>query len=87
MVRGGNLTLRGHSDSEGDDEANRIMSRKRAEAVRDYLARKGLDRSRMRVIALGETRPVAPNAKPDGSDDSEGRARNRRVEIDVDRGG
>jgi OOP family OmpA-OmpF porin len=87
MVRGGRLTLRGHSDSEGDDEANRVMSRKRAEAVRDYLARKGLDRSRMRVIALGETRPVAPNAKPDGSDDSEGRARNRRVEIDVDRGG
>ncbi|MFV0923384.1 OmpA family protein [Sphingomonas parapaucimobilis] len=87
VVRSGNLILRGHSDSEGDDEANRIMSRKRAEAVRDYLARKGLDRSRMRVIALGETRPVAPNAKPDGSDDSEGRARNRRVEIDVDRGG
>ncbi|KQO57510.1 hypothetical protein ASF14_16345 [Sphingomonas sp. Leaf257] len=86
-VRGGSLTLRGHSDSEGDDEANRIMSRKRAEAVRDYLARKGLDRSRMRVIALGETRPVAPNAKPDGSDDSDGRARNRRVEIELDRGG
>lgn len=86
-VRGGSLILRGHSDSEGDDEANRIMSRKRAEAVRDYLARKGLDRRRMRVIALGETRPVAPNAKPDGSDDSDGRARNRRVEIELDRGG
>ncbi|WP_428969457.1 OmpA family protein [Sphingomonas sp. Xoc002] len=86
-VRGGSLILRGHSDSEGDDEANRIMSRKRAEAVRDYLARKGLDRNRMRVIALGETRPVAPNAKPDGSDDSDGRARNRRVEIELDRGG
>ncbi|OMJ32832.1 hypothetical protein BSZ14_06310 [Sphingomonas sp. Sph1(2015)] len=86
-VRSGNLILRGHSDSEGDDEANRIMSRKRAEAVRDYLVRKGLDRSRMRVIALGETRPVAPNAKPDGSDDSEGRARNRRVEIELEHGG
>ena len=86
-VRSGSLILRGHSDSEGDDEANRIMSRKRAEAVRDYLARKGLDRNRMRVIALGETRPVAPNAKPDGSDDSDGRARNRRVEIELDRGG
>jgi OOP family OmpA-OmpF porin len=41
----------------------------------------------MRVIALGETRPIAPNAKPDGSDDSAGRARNRRVEIELDRVG
>lgn len=79
----GPLTLRGHSDSEGDDTANRIMSRKRAEAVRDYLAEKGVDRARMTVIALGETRPIAPNAKPDGSDDSAGRARNRRVEIEL----
>jgi outer membrane protein OmpA-like peptidoglycan-associated protein len=86
-VKGGKLILRGHSDSEGDDEANRIMSRKRAEAVREYLARKGFERSRIRVIALGETRPIAPNAKPDGSDDSAGRARNRRVEIELDRAG
>ena len=86
-VKDASLILRGHSDSEGDDAANRIMSRKRAEAARDYLARKGLERSRMRVIALGETRPVAPNAKPDGSDDSAGRARNRRVEIELDRPG
>lgn len=85
VVKSGRLVLRGHSDSEGDDAANRIMSRKRAEAVRDYLARKGLERSRMSVIALGETRPIAPNAKPDGSDDSAGRARNRRVEIELDR--
>ncbi|MDZ7282268.1 OmpA family protein [Sphingomonas sanguinis] len=84
-AKSGSLILRGHSDSEGDDEANRIMSRKRAETVRDYLARKGLERSRMRVIALGETRPIAPNAKPDGSDDSAGRARNRRVEIELNR--
>ena len=80
-VKTGRLTLRGHSDSDGDDTANRTMSRKRADAVRDYLALKGIARDRMTVIALGETRPVAPNAKPDGSDDSAGRARNRRVEI------
>ncbi len=80
-MKSGRLVLRGHSDSEGDDAANRIMSRKRAEAVRDYLARKGLERSRMSVIALGETRPIAPNAKPDGSDDSAGRARNRRSRL------
>ncbi|WP_343528230.1 OmpA family protein [Sphingomonas sp.] len=79
----GRIILRGHSDSDGDDEANRIMSRKRAEAVRDYLVRKGLTAARIGVIALGETRPVAPNAKPDGSDDAAGRARNRRVEIEL----
>jgi OOP family OmpA-OmpF porin len=59
------------------------MSRKRAEAVRDYLAGKGIARTAMTVIARGETRPIAPNARPDGSDDSAGRARNRRVEIFV----
>ncbi|MET4897888.1 OmpA family protein [Sphingomonadaceae bacterium jetA1] len=80
-ARRGKLILRGHSDSEGDDDANRRMSRKRAEAVRAYLADRGLARDRMQVIALGETRPIAPNARPDGSDDSAGRARNRRVEI------
>jgi OOP family OmpA-OmpF porin len=37
----------------------------------------------MTVIGLGEDRPVAPNAHLDGSDDPEGRARNRRVEIEV----
>ncbi|MEK9211062.1 OmpA family protein [Sphingomonas sp. 2378] len=82
-VKSGRIVLSGHSDSEGDDEANRIMSRKRAEAVRDYLAGKGIARADMKLIALGETRPIAPNAKPDGSDDSAGRARNRRVEIDL----
>ncbi len=82
-VKKAGLVLRGNSDSEGDDAANRITSRKRAEAVRDYLARKGLSRDRMKVIALGETRPIAPNAKPDGSDDKAGRARNRRVEIEL----
>lgn len=82
-VRSARLILRGHSDSDGDDAGNRRMSRQRAEAVRDYLADKGIARDRMQVIALGETRPIAPNAKPDGSDDSAGRARNRRVEIEV----
>ncbi|MDR6144699.1 OOP family OmpA-OmpF porin [Sphingomonas sp. SORGH_AS870] len=80
----GRIVLRGHSDSEGDDDSNRRMSRKRAEAVRDYLVARGIAATRIEVIALGETRPIAPNAKPDGSDDSAGRARNRRVEIELD---
>ncbi|QKS02023.1 OmpA family protein [Sphingomonas sp. CL5.1] len=80
---GGRIVLRGNTDSRGSDSANLIVSRRMAEAVRDYLVKNGVDRERISVIALGERRPVAPNAHADGSDDPEGRARNRRVEIEV----
>jgi OOP family OmpA-OmpF porin len=81
---GGVVTIWGHTDSRGSDEANLAASKKRAEAVRDYLESKGVDGERLMVIALGESRPIAPNRKLDGSDDPEGRARNRRVEIRVE---
>jgi len=80
---GGAFTLRGHSDSRGDDRANLRASRRRAETVRDYLAAKGIDPGRMTVIALGETTPLVPNAHPDGSDDPVARQKNRRVEVHV----
>ncbi|MCP1469998.1 OOP family OmpA-OmpF porin [Sphingobium sp. OAS761] len=80
---GGQIVLRGHSDSRGSDGDNRVASRIRAEMVRDYLVSHGVAEGRVTVIALGETRPVAPNAKEDGSDDPEGRARNRRVDVEV----
>lgn len=78
---GGRITLRGHSDSRGTDGDNRVASRIRAEAVRDFLVELGVDAARIAVVALGEARPLQPNAKPDGSDDPEGRAKNRRVEL------
>lgn len=84
MRAGGPIVLRGHSDSRGSDGDNRVSSRYRAEAVRDYLESKGVAADRMTVIALGEARPIAPNAKLDGTDDPEGRAKNRRVEIEID---
>lgn len=77
------LVLRGHSDSPGSDAANLAQSRRRAEAVRAYLAERGIAPTRIEVIALGERRPIAPNANRDGSDDPAARARNRRVEIEV----
>jgi OOP family OmpA-OmpF porin len=80
---GGPITIWGHSDSSGSDAANLIASRRRAEATRNYLLKKGIAADRISVIALGEARPVAPNRNLDGSDDPEGRARNRRVEIKV----
>lgn len=79
------VIVSGHSDSRGSDRQNKAASQRRAEAVRDYLVGKGVAVERIRVVALGEARPVAPNALPDGSDDPAGRARNRRVEVEFAR--
>lgn len=78
------IVLRGHSDSGGSDAANQLVSRRRAEVVREWLIGQGLAEDRIgEVIAFGEQNPVAPNARPDGSPDEHGRAANRRVEIVV----
>lgn len=77
------LILRGSTDSHGGDRRNRLVSRRRARLVAEYLEGKGITKGRITVIALGEDRPIAPNAKPDGSDDPEGRALNRRVEAEI----
>ncbi|WP_129792135.1 OmpA family protein [Sphingosinicella sp. CPCC 101087] len=77
----GEISIEGHTDSKGEDAYNRRLSEQRAEAVKAYLASKGVAEDRLSTLGLGETRPVAPNAKPDGSDDEEGRQRNRRVEV------
>ncbi|KMS59113.1 membrane protein [Novosphingobium barchaimii LL02] len=84
FLAGGPITIWGHSDSRGSDAENLAASRRRAEAARDYLESKGVAKARITVIPLGESRPIAPNRKLDGSDDLEGRTKNRRVEIKVD---
>ncbi|HBC16855.1 MAG TPA: hypothetical protein DC026_14340 [Erythrobacter sp.] len=80
---GGLIYLRGHTDSGGSDEANMRASLARAEAVRDWLVENGVAEDRIRTIAFGEQNPIAPNAHPDGTPDEDGRAANRRVEIEV----
>ena len=77
----GPIAIRGHTDSRGNDLDNKRMSEQRAQAVRDYLAEKGVASERMTVIGLGEDRPVAPNAMLNGEDDAAGRQKNRRVDI------
>ena len=77
------IVIRGHSDSKGSDRQNMLASKKRAEAVRDYLIERGIAENRITVIALGENRPAAPNATPDGADFEEGRRKNRRAEIEI----
>ena len=65
----------GHTDSQGNPEANQRLSRQRAEAVRAGLAEAGLGRGKTSARGAGDGEPVADNATPGG------RARNRRVEI------
>lgn len=77
----GEVRIEGHTDSKGTAVYNQRLSERRAESVRQWLTGRGLSRVTMRVRGLGATRPVAPNTKPGGADDPEGRARNRRVEV------
>jgi OOP family OmpA-OmpF porin len=67
----------GHTDSVGNDGYNQKLSVKRAEAVKAYLVSKGIEKNRVYTEGKGEKQPVADNKT------SEGRAKNRRVEIEV----
>lgn len=80
---GGKITLRGHTDSVGHDKANLRASKKRAESVAKALENAGANAGNIEIIPIGEMRPIAPNAKLDGTADEEGRAMNRRVEVSV----
>lgn len=73
------VTINGHTDDKGDDAYNQALSMRRATTVAEHL--KGATNRSFAVNGLGERQPVAPNAKPDGADDPDGRQKNRRVEI------
>jgi outer membrane protein OmpA-like peptidoglycan-associated protein len=74
----------GHTDSIGAEAYNEELSRRRALAVIVWLSeREGIPAGLMAARGLGSRQPAAHNTKPDGSDDPEGRARNRRVEISI----
>jgi OmpA-OmpF porin, OOP family len=67
----------GHTDSVGTDAYNQKLSVRRAEAVKNYLTGKGIEKNRVYTEGKGEKQPVADNKT------REGRAKNRRVEIEV----
>ncbi len=78
------VVIEGHTDSLGSDEYNLELSRKRAIAIKEwFLTESGLDGVEYETVGYGESRPIAPNTNPDGSDNPEGRAKNRRVEIRI----
>ena len=78
------VLIEGYADAVGSESFNLRLSRARAEAVRDYLVASGIAADRLRVVGRGEIDPLAPNARDDGSDNPEGRAVNRRVELSVE---
>ena len=81
---GSRVEIAGHTDNIGTPQYNQALSEKRAEAVRDYLIREGgVDPAKISSIGYRDLYPVAPNKKPDGRDNPEGRAQNRRVEINI----
>jgi OOP family OmpA-OmpF porin len=67
----------GHTDAVGSDEYNQKLSIKRSEAVKAYLLSKGIEKDRVYTEGKGEKQPVADNKSKDG------RAKNRRVEVEV----
>jgi outer membrane protein OmpA-like peptidoglycan-associated protein len=78
----GSVQVEGHTDGKGAPAYNQKLSEQRADAVRRWLAeREGLGKTKFATRGFGASRPVAPNTLPDGSDDPDGRQRNRRVEI------
>ena len=70
-----NVIIEGHTDNQGEDADNLVLSQKRTESVKRYLASQGIEESRMSAIGYGESKPVADNST------AKGRAFNRRVDF------
>ena len=82
------IQIEGHTDGKGTHPYNMKLSENRADAVKAWLVQNGsVAGSRISTHGWGETKPIAPNKKPDGSDDPEGRQKNRRVEIVLTKAG
>jgi outer membrane protein OmpA-like peptidoglycan-associated protein len=71
------IQLEGHTDSVGDDRANQVLSQRRAESVKQYLVKKGVQSARIKAVGFGESKPIASN------DTEEGRQTNRRTVVTI----
>lgn len=69
------VLIEGHTDSVGSSSSNQLLSERRADSVRSYLVRRGVDAARLSTSGAGESTPVS------GNDSAAGRQQNRRVEV------
>jgi outer membrane protein OmpA-like peptidoglycan-associated protein len=84
---GAKVAIEGHTDGRGADAYNQTLSEQRALGVKQWLvANAKVEGATISTRGWGKTKPITHNTKPDGTDDPEGRAKNRRVEIVVRKG-
>lgn len=77
------VEISSHTDSVGSAEYNEILSQKRAESVVSFLTEKGIPELQLNAKGYGEKFPLERNTNIDGSDNKEGRAKNRRTEFKI----
>jgi outer membrane protein OmpA-like peptidoglycan-associated protein len=75
--KGMRISIRGHTDSDGNDAVNHTLSRRRAAFVAHYLQSKGIQAGRMQTAAFGASMPIADNTT------KEGKQLNRRVDFEI----
>lgn len=80
-AKGGAVRIEGHTDAKGNEAYNQKLSERRAASVKSWFLAHGLSNMKFSTEGFGAKKPVAPNTKPDGSDDPDGRQKNRRVEL------
>jgi outer membrane protein OmpA-like peptidoglycan-associated protein len=78
---GKRVMVEGHTDAKGTETYNQSLSERRASAVRLALVDRGVSDAQLITRGFGKSRPIASNEHADGSDDPEGRQKNRRVEV------
>jgi len=78
------LHIAGHTDAKGTDDYNLRLSRSRADTVKTQLVALGVSEAQIVTTGLGKAQPLGPNEKADGTDDPQGRSKNRRAEIYLD---
>jgi outer membrane protein OmpA-like peptidoglycan-associated protein len=81
---GKKITLSGHTDSLGTEDYNNRLSARRADVVRDFLTKAGVNAAQIITVAKGASQPRRPNVTETGTDNPEGRRANRRTEIYLD---
>ena len=71
------IEIAGHTDNNGSELANQLLSENRAKSVKSYLVKNGIDKLRINCVGYGEKQPIADN------NSKQGREKNRRIEIRI----